>query len=126
MQRKTVIATLAAVVVLGAGTATAVAVSTDGGTSAPASRQAPQRVGTATGGGGSDGADTSSGVRVTIEEAVAAARADTSGTVTSAELDDDGPRLVWEVDIHTADGTEHEITVNSTTGAVLDSRIDED
>lgn len=40
-------------------------------------------------------------------------------TVVSAELDDEGRTTVWEVELRTPDGVEHEVTIDATSGAVL-------
>lgn len=62
---------------------------------------------------------------VTVAQAIAAALDHTSGTVLSADLDDDGDRR-WEVEIATGGSTVHEIDVDSTTGKVLRAETDRD
>ncbi|MEU1993795.1 PepSY domain-containing protein [Nocardia gamkensis] len=48
-----------------------------------------------------------------------ALRAVPGSTVVSAELDAEGPTTVWEVELRTPDGIEHEVTIDATSGAVL-------
>ncbi|MBF6225798.1 PepSY domain-containing protein [Nocardia abscessus] len=40
-------------------------------------------------------------------------------TAVSAELDAEGATTVWEVELRTPDGIEHEVTVDANSGAVL-------
>ncbi|MBF6137652.1 PepSY domain-containing protein [Nocardia otitidiscaviarum] len=47
-------------------------------------------------------------------------------TVDSAELDTERETGVWEIDVETPDGTEYEVTIDATTGAVLSTEIDRD
>ena len=46
-------------------------------------------------------------------------------TVTSAELDDDHGRSVWEVDLTTPDRVEHDVALEAHTGAILTNTIDD-
>ncbi|MGW4373870.1 PepSY domain-containing protein [Streptomyces albidoflavus] len=62
---------------------------------------------------------------VTVAQAIAAALNHTSGTVLSADLDDDGDRR-WEVEIATGGSTVHEIDVDSATGKVVRAETDRD
>ncbi|MFI8904224.1 PepSY domain-containing protein [Streptomyces albidoflavus] len=62
---------------------------------------------------------------VTVAQAIAAALKHTSGTVLSADLDDDGDRR-WEVEVATGGSTVHEIDVDSTTGKVVRTETDRD
>ncbi|MGN0118496.1 MAG: PepSY domain-containing protein [Streptomyces albidoflavus] len=62
---------------------------------------------------------------VTAAQAIAAALKHTSGTVLSADLDDDGDRR-WEVEVATGGSTVHEIEVDSTTGKVVRTETDRD
>ncbi|MEU3107845.1 PepSY domain-containing protein [Streptomyces albidoflavus] len=62
---------------------------------------------------------------VTVAQAIAAALNHTSGTVLSADLDDDGDRR-WEVEVATGGSTVHEIDVDSTTGKVVRTETDRD
>ncbi|MET8160540.1 PepSY domain-containing protein [Sphaerisporangium sp. NPDC005289] len=48
------------------------------------------------------------------------------GTVTSAELDAENGKQVWEFDIAATGGTEHDITVDATSGTVLADTQDDD
>ncbi|MBF6192573.1 PepSY domain-containing protein [Nocardia implantans] len=57
---------------------------------------------------------------ISREQAVNKAReALPGGTVVSAELDAEGATAVWEVELRTPDGIEHEVTVDANSGAVL-------
>ncbi|MEU2037386.1 PepSY domain-containing protein [Nocardia niwae] len=40
-------------------------------------------------------------------------------TVIATEFDDEGSTSVWEVELRTPDGVEHEVTIDATSGAVL-------
>ncbi|MGW8544725.1 PepSY domain-containing protein [Streptomyces albidoflavus] len=62
---------------------------------------------------------------VTVAQAIAAALNHTSGTVLSADLDDDGDRR-WEVEVATGGSTVHEIEIDSTTGKVVRTETDRD
>ncbi|MGA4855522.1 PepSY domain-containing protein [Streptomyces koyangensis] len=62
---------------------------------------------------------------VTVAQAIAAALNHTSGTVLSADLDDDGDRR-WEVEIATGGSTVHEIDVDSATGKIVRTETDRD
>ncbi|MFJ7785901.1 PepSY domain-containing protein [Streptomyces albidoflavus] len=62
---------------------------------------------------------------VTVAQAIAAALNHTSGTVLSADLNDDGDRR-WEVEVATGGSTVHEIDVDSTTGKVVRTETDRD
>ncbi|CAM5517511.1 hypothetical protein Sdia_52680 [Streptomyces diastaticus subsp. diastaticus] len=142
MKRNAVIAALTAVAVIGGGAA-AVAVSS--GDEAPATAASADRVGlvseqgpTATADRDDDqdddrddrddrddkGAAAGPG-NVTAAQAIAAALKHTSGTVLSADLDDDGDAR-WEVEVATGGSTVHEIDVDSTSGKVLRAETDRD
>ncbi|MFD0113541.1 PepSY domain-containing protein [Streptomyces sp. NPDC058320] len=123
MKRNIVIATIAAVALIGGGTATAVAVSggdddtTSAGTSAGTS--------TASRGTGHDD-DRAEHVtelktaKVTASDAIAAALKSVPGTAVSAELDDENNRVVWEVEV--LNGTTwHDVLVDPATGKVTGS-----
>ncbi|MFJ6740225.1 PepSY domain-containing protein [Streptomyces sp. NPDC091279] len=121
MKRNIVIAAVTTVALIGGGTATALAVSGDDGTSA---RQASvstddHRQDRTDDRDGDDSVRVAS-ARVTAAEAIDAALAHTSGTAVAAELDDDdrGGRGEWEVDILAADGSWHSVDVNALTGKV--------
>ncbi|MFJ2606204.1 PepSY domain-containing protein [Streptomyces sp. NPDC087425] len=124
MKRNIVIAAVTTVALIGGGTATALAVSGDDGTSA---RQASvstddhRQDRTDDRDGDRDGDDSVrvASARVTAAEAIDAALARTPGTAVAAELDDDrGGRGEWEVDILAADGSWHSVDVNALTGKV--------
>ncbi|CAM5580410.1 PepSY domain-containing protein [Streptomyces fumanus] len=101
MKRKAVIAAVTAAVLLGGGTATALAVAEDD------DRAVPARVGAA--------------------DAITAALRHTAGTAVSAELEDedDGRPAAWEVDILAGDDTWHSVRIDPATGKVLGSRADD-
>ncbi|WP_406409274.1 PepSY domain-containing protein [Streptomyces halstedii] len=73
------------------------------------------------------GGTRSTGDRVTLDEAVAAALKAVPGTVTEVELDDDdhGARLVWELDVYGEDAVWHDVTVDAGSGKVLSTRDDD-
>jgi uncharacterized membrane protein YkoI len=119
MKRNIVIATIAAVALIGGGTATAVAVSggDDDTTSAGTS--------TASRGTGHDD-DRAEHVtelktaKVTASDAIAAALKSVPGTAVSAELDDENDHVVWEVEV--LNGTTwHDVLVDPATGRVTGS-----
>lgn len=62
---------------------------------------------------------------VTAAQAIAAALKHTSGTVLSADLDDDG-QARWEVEVATGGRTVHEIEVDSTSGKAVRAETDRD
>ncbi|MFF5691468.1 PepSY domain-containing protein [Streptomyces albidoflavus] len=140
MKRNAVIAALTAVAVIGGGAA-AVAVSS--GDDAPATASPADRVSLVSGqestapadrdddqdDDGDDQRDDKGAAadpgNVTVAQAIAAALNHTSGTVLSADLDDDGDRR-WEVEVATGGSTVHEIEVDSTTGKVVRTETDRD
>ncbi|MER8001569.1 PepSY domain-containing protein [Streptomyces sp. NPDC095613] len=61
---------------------------------------------------------------VTAREAASAALGSVPGTVTSAELDDDGGNR-WEVDVRGKDGRSHELHVDARTAKVSADRDDD-
>ncbi|MFB7709755.1 PepSY domain-containing protein [Streptomyces sp. NPDC056105] len=119
MKRNIVIATIAAVALIGGGTATAVAVSggDDDTTSAGTS--------TASRGTGHDDdraehATQLKTAKVTASDAIATALKSVPGTAVSAELDDANNRVVWEVEV--LNGTTwHDVLVDPATGKVTGS-----
>ncbi|MFF9345909.1 PepSY domain-containing protein [Streptomyces sp. NPDC014734] len=111
MKRKIAIAAVAAAVLIGGGTATAVALTDVGGRDRAAARS----------GVPDDGAD-----RVDVGDAVAAALKAVPGTVTEAELDDEDGGRVWELDVYGADRKWHGVTVDAGDGAVLGTRVPDD
>lgn len=58
--------------------------------------------------------------KVTIEQAVKTASEKVSGKVIEAELEKDRNKLVWEVEIVTADKKVMEVHIDADTGAVID------
>ncbi|MFJ9197816.1 PepSY domain-containing protein [Streptomyces flaveolus] len=115
MQRNIVIAAVTAAVLVGGGTATALATTGD---DAPST--APRT--------DDDGARVTS-VKVSAGDAVASALREAPGTAVSAELDDedgddDGERAAWEVDVLAGDGTWHSVRIDPSTGKVLGSQTE--
>lgn len=123
-RRRTAAAVLAATVVLGgAGAATAVAFADDGSHDS-GDRNSSDRGGTRDG-SDDDGAPTTK-TKIDLKQAADAAVAAVAGKVTSVELEGHHGKAVWKVDVVTAKGTEHEVTVNTTSGKVTANRIDRD
>ncbi|MER6689933.1 PepSY domain-containing protein [Streptomyces minutiscleroticus] len=145
MKRNIVIATVAAAALIGGGTATALAVTDDGTASARPSEERTDggaRAGTTADRDddrddgrddadddrdGRDGTDDDTAASaapggVTAAEAIEAALRDTSGTAVSADLDDDGGRTAWDVDVLGGDGTWHSVRIDPDSAKVLDSR----
>ena len=58
------------------------------------------------------------GAAVSQSEAEATARAEVPGTVARTEIEDEDGTVVWDVEIDAEDGSEQEVTVDATTGAV--------
>ncbi|MFI1185021.1 PepSY domain-containing protein [Streptomyces californicus] len=146
MKRNVTIAAITAAVLIGGATAGTVAFAdSDGGTDRPQARSAS---GVSTAGERDDertdddrtedaSDDRGEGrspaaaknARTTLDQAVAAALKSVPGTVTEAELDADeddrGGRAVWELDVRGSDDTWHDVTVDATTGKVLQTRDDD-
>ena len=59
---------------------------------------------------------------VPIEQAVAIASRTAPGTVFEAELEEQGGKAVWEVEIVAADGRVAKVLVDATSGSVLPKR----
>lgn len=125
-RRRTAAAVLAATVVLGgAGAATAVAFADDGSHDSSrdsGDRSSSDRDGTRDG-SDDDGTPTTK-TKVDLKQAAVAAVASVAGKVTSVELEGHRGKAVWKVDVVTAKGAEHEVTVNTTSGKVTSNRID--
>ncbi|MFD5870020.1 PepSY domain-containing protein [Streptomyces sp. NPDC060322] len=119
MKRKIAVATLTAAVLVGGGlvTTAAFADSDSGGRDDR----------TATAERAADGTGEQRTGRTTVDGAVGAALKAVPGTVTEAELDDDdGSRMVWELDVYGSDKVWHDVTVDAGDGTVLSDREDDD
>lgn len=105
MKRKIVIAAVTAAVLVGGGTATAVAFADD-----------------------HDSRDTGRGTaaRVSAGDAASSAVRAVPGTVTEAELDDEDGALVWELDVYGTDKVWHDVTVDAGNGKVLGKHTSDD
>ncbi|MFI1481307.1 PepSY domain-containing protein [Streptomyces sp. NPDC020747] len=64
--------------------------------------------------------------KVNAADAIKAALKDTAGTAVSADLDDEGTKHVWDVDILTNGGAWHSVQVDPATGKVVGSHVDRD
>ncbi|MFJ7342509.1 PepSY domain-containing protein [Streptomyces sp. NPDC101110] len=127
MKRNIVIAAVTAAALIGGGTATALATTGDDGGSA---RQAADTrlANDDAQDDRDDDAERASSADVTASEAIASALKHTSGTVVSAELDDedDGGKVVWTVDVLAGDDTWHSVDVDPASGRVLGSHTDDE
>ncbi|MFI8530044.1 PepSY domain-containing protein [Streptomyces aquilus] len=121
MKRNIVIAALTATALIGGGTATALAVASDGGS---ASTRADVRGADDDNDDRTD-ADFAAQSDVTAADALAAALRHTPGTAASVDLDDDGAGA-WDVDVIKGDGTEYSVTVSPDTGKVVGAHQDID
>ncbi|MPY54984.1 PepSY domain-containing protein [Streptomyces acidicola] len=138
MKRNIVIATIAAVALVGAGTATALAV--PGDDEAPAQRssvrvQDDDTNGTDDRGNRDDRHDADDNTedaaearaaKVTAAEAIKAALREKSGTAVEAELESEGKNLVWEIDVLSSGNTWHTVHVDPGTGKVLGSHTEQE
>ncbi|KAF4409431.1 PepSY domain-containing protein [Streptomyces lycii] len=106
MKRNIVIAAVTAAVLIGGGTATAVAVAGD---------DTPERL------SAEDNRVTLQDARTDLKGAVDAALEHTPGTAVSADFDDSA----WEVEISDKNGKEHELTVDAKTGKVTSGDRDD-
>ncbi|MFD9983047.1 PepSY domain-containing protein [Streptomyces massasporeus] len=127
MKRNIVIAAVTAAALIGGGTATALATTGDDQGSA---RQAAttQLSNDDDRADRDDDAEKTVSADVTASEAIASALKHTSGTVVSAELDDedDGDKVVWTVDVLSGDDTWHSVSVDPANGRVLGSHTDDE
>ncbi|MEU0170677.1 PepSY domain-containing protein [Streptomyces iakyrus] len=136
MKRNIVIAAVTAAALIGGGTATAIATTGDDQGSA---RQAANTKLSDDGNRDDqddrddrddrdDDAAKVSSSDVTAPEAIASALKHTSGTVVSAELDDedDSDKVVWNVDVLSGDNTWHSVSVDPSNGKVLGSQTDDE
>jgi uncharacterized membrane protein YkoI len=133
MKRNIVIAAVTAAALIGGGTATAIATTGDDQGSA---RQAANAK--LSDDGNRDDQDDRddrddddakvSSSDVTAPEAIASALKHTSGTVVSAELDDedDSGKVVWNVDVLSGDNTWHSVSVDPSNGKVLGAQADDE
>ena len=64
--------------------------------------------------------------QVDAADAIKAALKNTAGTAVSADLDDEGTKHVWEVDILTNGGAWHSVQVDPANGKVVGSHVDRD
>ncbi|MGW6643128.1 PepSY domain-containing protein [Streptomyces iakyrus] len=133
MKRNIVIAAVTAAALIGGGTATAIATTGDDQGSA---RQAANTKLSDDGNRDDqddrddrdDAAAKVSSSDVTAPEAIASALKHTSGTVVSAELDDDDDsgKVVWNVDVLSGDNTWHSVSVDPSNGKVLGAQADDE
>ncbi|BCL27660.1 PepSY domain-containing protein [Streptomyces aurantiacus] len=141
MKRNIVIATVTAALLVGGGTATALAVTgdEDGGQV----KQSSVRVSDDDRDDRDDAADRADddrddrddnsedaaeakAAKVTAADAITAALKSVPGTAVSADLDDEGSSLVWDVDVLSSGGTWHSVDVDPGTGKVLGSHTERD
>ncbi|MFJ9039629.1 PepSY domain-containing protein [Streptomyces sp. NPDC102406] len=122
-RRTTTIAAIAAVALLGAGTATTVAVA-ESDPSGPAASQSSVRVKDDGDSDARENAAEAKGAKIRAEDAIAAALKHTPGTATGADLDSDDGALVWEVDVVSGGDTWHDVDVDPGTGKVLGSHTE--
>lgn len=143
MKRNIVIATVAAMALVGGGTATALAATGDDDSSAAAKKSSVQ-LKDHDRDNDSDRDDDryddrddrddakentaeAKASKVTAADAIKAALAEKSGTAVSAELDDeDNGGLVWDVDVLGKGSTWYSVQVDPGTGKVLGSHTDQD
>ncbi|MFH8464826.1 PepSY domain-containing protein [Streptomyces sp. NPDC017991] len=142
MKRNIVIATVAAAALVGGGTATALAVTGDGDAPTKQSSvraadddrddrddrddsddrddRADDKADRA-----EDAADAKA-AKVTAADAIAAALKNVQGTAVSADLDDEGSSLVWNVDVLSSGGAWHSVRIDPGTGKVLGSHAEQE
>ncbi|MFJ4536235.1 PepSY domain-containing protein [Streptomyces tibetensis] len=133
MKRNIVIAAVTAAALIGGGTATALA--TTGGDQGSARQAANTQLSKddvrddrGDDGDRDDDAEKTVSADVTASEAIASALKHTSGTVVSAELDDedDSGKVIWKVDVLSGDDTWHSVSVDPANGKVLGSHTDDE
>ncbi|GHC65353.1 PepSY domain-containing protein [Streptomyces violaceochromogenes] len=130
MKRNIVIAAVTAAALIGGGTATALA--TTGDDQGPARQAANTKLSDDGNRDDQDDRDDDaakvSSSDVTAPEAITSALKHTSGTVVSAELDDedDSDKVVWKVDVLSGDNTWHSVSVDPSSGKVLGSQTDDE
>ncbi|MGW7066646.1 PepSY domain-containing protein [Streptomyces sp. NPDC054855] len=144
MKRNIVIATVAAMALVGGGTATALATTGDDESSAAAKKSSVQLKDHDRDNDRDDDRDNDQddrnddrddakentaevkAAKVTAADAIKAALADKSGTAVSAELDDEDGGLVWDVDVLGKGSTWHSVQIDPGTGKVLGSHTEKD
>ncbi|MEV6565433.1 PepSY domain-containing protein [Streptomyces kronopolitis] len=145
MKRHLIIATAAATALVAGGTVTAVAAGGDSGSGAASSAAQPTaRQAGASGQGTAQAQDGRSdidardddaddgredlreakGAKVSAPDAAAAALKAVPGTVTALDLDSERSGPVWEADVLSKDGKQHEITLDAGTARVLNQHTD--
>ncbi|MBL1102223.1 PepSY domain-containing protein [Streptomyces coffeae] len=135
MKRNIVIATVAAAALIGGGTAVALADSGTGSarsSSAGAAGAAPAsgKVASYHSDDRDDADEADRGhesvrtARVTLSDAAATALKAVPGTLSSIDLDDDARTAAWDAEILGKDGKWHEVTVDASSGTVLNQRVD--
>ncbi|MEK3934608.1 PepSY domain-containing protein [Sporosarcina sp. FSL W7-1349] len=62
--------------------------------------------------------------RISLEQAISIAQEQVPGNVVKAELDYDDGRLIYEIDIRTAQGLKYEVKVDANTGQVIRVKLD--
>lgn len=143
MKRNIVIATVAAIALVGGGTASALAATGDDDASAAAKKSSVQlknadrdndrdddRYDDDRNDDRDDAKENTAeakAAKITAADAIKAALANQSGTAVSAELDDeDNGGLVWDVDVLGKGSTWHSVQVDPGTGKVLGSHTEQD
>jgi uncharacterized membrane protein YkoI len=141
MKRNIVIAGIAVAALVGGGTATALAVTSDDGTTTKPSSVRPADDSRDDDARDNDASDNDAGDnddnradddttvtpgKVTAAEAIGSALRHTSGTAISADLDDkdDSGPAVWDVDVLAKNSTWHSIQIDPATGKVLGSHVE--
>ncbi|MFF1897454.1 PepSY domain-containing protein [Streptomyces sp. NPDC058206] len=128
MKRRIAIAAVTAAVLVGGGTATAVAFGDDNGRDSHDSAKVLSRH-TSDDNNDDDTAHRAPrSASVTLSAAMDAALRSVPGTVTSIELDDadrSGEAQHWEVEINGKDGTHHELNVDARTAEVTPDHSDD-
>lgn len=67
-----------------------------------------------------------SSAAISMEAALAIALTEVPGSVIEAELEDEDGKVVWEIEVATAAGTEMELLVDANSGEIISSQPDED
>ncbi|WP_326605812.1 MULTISPECIES: PepSY domain-containing protein [unclassified Streptomyces] len=128
MKRRIAIAAVTAAVLVGGGTATAVAFGDDNGRDSHDSAKVLSRHTSDDNNDDDTAHRTPRSASVTLSAAMDAALRSVPGTVTSIELDDadrSGEAQHWEVEINGKDGTHHELNVDARTAEVTPDHSDD-